>query len=116
MKKKTSKDAPPVEKDQEKIDKDLKLTYPPNQDIYNNALEEEDIDPDDLSRRKAPNEKRETGNNEKDFEDDISGNDLDVPGSELDDAAERNGEEDEENNNYSIGGDNHNDLEEDQGD
>ena len=39
--------------------------------------------------------------------------DLDVPGSELDDAGEEIGEEDEENNYYSLGGDNHIDLEED---
>ncbi len=38
---------------------------------------------------------------------------LDVPGSELDDADEAIGEEDEENNYYSLGGDDHNDLEED---
>ncbi len=37
----------------------------------------------------------------------ISGDDLDVPGSELDDADEAIGEEDEENNDYSLGGDNH---------
>ena len=41
------------------------------------------------------------------------GDDLDVPGSELDDADEAIGEEDEENNYYSVGGDNHQDLEED---
>lgn len=39
--------------------------------------------------------------------------DLDVPGSELDDAEEQVGEEDEENNYYSLGGDRHDDLEED---
>jgi len=39
--------------------------------------------------------------------------DLDVPGSELDDADEAIGEEDEENNYYSLGGDRHEDLEED---
>jgi hypothetical protein len=38
---------------------------------------------------------------------------LDVPGSELDDANEEIGEEDEENNYYSLGGDDHNDLDED---
>jgi len=38
---------------------------------------------------------------------------LDVPGDELDDADEKIGEEDEENNYYSLGGDDHNDLEED---
>ena len=43
---------------------------------------------------------------------DFAATDLDVPGSELDDAAEEVGSEDEENNSYSIGGDNHDDLEE----
>ena len=38
---------------------------------------------------------------------------LDVPGSELDDANEIIGEEDEENNYYSLGGDRHDSLEED---
>ena len=37
---------------------------------------------------------------------------LDVPGSELDNSDEKIGEEDEENNYYSLGGDDHNDLEE----
>jgi len=37
---------------------------------------------------------------------------LDVPGAELDDKAEKMGEEDEENNYYSLGGDAHNDLDE----
>jgi hypothetical protein len=48
-----------------------------------------------------------------DNDENISKNDLDVPGSELDDADENIGEEDEENNYYSLGGDDHNDLEED---
>ena len=39
--------------------------------------------------------------------------DLDIPGAELDDKDEAIGEEDEENNYYSLGGDNHEDLEED---
>ncbi|MFT3824032.1 MAG: hypothetical protein QM731_08930 [Chitinophagaceae bacterium] len=38
---------------------------------------------------------------------------LDIPGAELDDEDELIGEEDEENNYYSLGGDNHDDLEED---
>lgn len=37
--------------------------------------------------------------------DDISGKDLDIPGGETDDANEDIGEEDEENNSYSLGGD-----------
>jgi hypothetical protein len=39
--------------------------------------------------------------------------DLDIPGSELDDDNESLGEEDEENNYYSLGGDNHENLEDD---
>ena len=42
----------------------------------------------------------------------LTGEDLDIPGAELDDADEEIGEEDEENNYYSLGGDNHDDLEE----
>jgi hypothetical protein len=37
----------------------------------------------------------------------VSGKDLDVPGQEADDANEEIGEEDEENNEYSLGGDSH---------
>ncbi len=44
---------------------------------------------------------------------DFTGNDLDIPGTELDDKDEETGNEDEENNIYSLGGDNHEDLEED---
>ena len=40
-------------------------------------------------------------------------NDLDIPGSELDDENEALGEEDEENNYYSLGGDRHESQEED---
>jgi len=46
---------------------------------------------------------------------DISGADLDVPGSEDDDRDEALGEEDEENNYYSLGGDNHENQEENKG-
>lgn len=40
--------------------------------------------------------------------------DLDIPGADLDDESEALGEEDEENNYYSLGGDRHDNLEEDQ--
>ncbi len=43
----------------------------------------------------------------------LTGDDLDIPGAELDDVNEEIGEEDEENNYYSLGGDRHEDLEED---
>lgn len=43
----------------------------------------------------------------------VTGDDLDVPGAEDDDDNEEIGEEDEENNYYSLGGDAHENLEED---
>ena len=43
----------------------------------------------------------------------VTGDDLDIPGVELDNTNEAIGEEDEENNYYSLGGDRHEDLEED---
>ena len=90
--------------------------YPPSEDIYNKYQKEIDINPEDISKKKDAIEKEKIGTlNEKDFGDDVSGGDLDVPGSELDDEMENIGSEDEENNHYSIGGDNHNNLDEDKG-
>ena len=90
------------------------LLYPASDDIYLKSKKESDIDPEDISRMKELNDNVATSlNNEKDFIEDVSGNDLDIPGSELDDVQENIGSEDEENNHYSLGGDNHNDLEED---
>jgi hypothetical protein len=91
--------------------------YPPGEDVYNNLKEETDIDPEDVTKIKRTDEiNTKEERNEKGFEDDESGDDLDVPGSELDDEQERIGSEDEENNYYSLGGDDHNDLDEDKGD
>jgi hypothetical protein len=87
---------------------------PVGEDIYNKDKEEREIDPENLNKLKSPNEKKGT-KNEKSFEEDMSGDDLDVPGSELDDQQERIGSEDEENNYYSLGGDKHNNLEENNG-
>jgi hypothetical protein len=77
--------------------------YPEDEDIYSKAAEEVDLDPE-TGKAKTPNEKPDKPN-ELDFTDDVSGDDLDVPGSELDDAQEDIGSEDEENNYYSLGGD-----------
>ncbi|WP_394991058.1 hypothetical protein [Emticicia sp.] len=89
--------------------------YPASEDIYSKFRKDVLIDPEDVSKIKetVDNGKVRT-RNEKDFDDSL-GDDLDVPGSELDDAQEDIGSEDEENNYYSIGGDNHNDLEEEKG-
>ena len=43
----------------------------------------------------------------------MTGNDQDITGSEPDNELEITGSEDEENNYYSLGGDDHNDLEKD---
>ena len=95
--------------------------YPPNEDIYSRFKEEKDIDPEDLSRLKETDpesidELDPDHIEELDPESGILPTDLDIPGADLDDEDEEIGREDEENNYYSIGGDNHVDLEEDQGD
>lgn len=82
----------------EKKDEDLPgyPHYPSSEDIYRQEEELEDLDPEDPTKPKEGPVR----------------NDLDVPGSELDDAAEDAGNEDEENNYWSIGGDDHENLEE----
>ena len=77
--------------------------YPEKDDMYAKGEKLDDIDPDDGSSLRASADDEEN-----------PGDDLDVPGAELDDADEKIGEEDEENNYYSLGGDDHDDLEEDQ--
>jgi len=83
-------------------------SYPASEDFYNKFLEERDLDPEDISLLKKSNQTDEsviyTG---KVIHGDITGIDLDVPGSELDDELEDIGAEDEENNFYSLGGDEH---------
>lgn len=87
--------------------------YPASEDIYNNGQIDKQIDPEDLTKMKQPIiVGKEDSRNELDFRDDKSGNDLDVPGAEDNDELEEAGSEDEENNYYSIGGDEHNELEE----
>lgn len=82
-------------------------TYPESEDIYAQGKEEKELDPEQITISK---ENEELGrNNEKDFNEDKVGDDLDVPGSELDDDEEEIGSEDEENNYYSLGGDDHED-------
>jgi len=89
--------------------------YPQNEDIYKKEKEEADIDPEHIDRLKPPVEKINKLN-EKNFEQDVSGGDLDIPGADLDDVQEEIGSEDEENNHYSLGGDERENLEEDTGD
>lgn len=101
--------------DDDEFDDDLPGNYPASEDIFSQGLILEDIDPEFIGKEKFKNED-DNGWNEKDFDDDLTGEDLDIPGADLDDDDEIIGNEDEENNYYSLGGDNHNDLEENQGD
>ncbi len=88
-------------KDKSEKDEDKDLPgyphYPESEDIF---TQEERI----LSDRVGQEEEEEKRTRSLD-------EGLDVPGSELDDAQEEIGSEDEENNYYSLGGDNHEDLE-----
>ena len=70
-------------------------TYPANEDIYAQSKEEKELNPEEISKRK----------------DDVLDYELYIPGSELDDKQEEIGSEDEENNYYSLGGDDHENLE-----
>jgi len=102
--------------------------YPPEEDITNtaNKTRKEPLRGENVTRSGEPSGAGKDGGqaagnpdtpNEKAVADMTegleTGDDLDVPGSELDDAAEDIGEEDEENNYYSLGGDRQENLEED---
>jgi len=79
------------EEEKELLDRtDESMSTEEDEDVFNAELDDRDDDGELLNE-----------------EIDTTGEDLDVPGSEDDDADEEIGEEDEENNNYSLGGDNH---------
>ena len=84
--------------------------HPASEDIYNQEIET-DLNPEDPTKKKVSVENMGK-RNEKDFQEDLTGEDLDVPGSKADESENNAGSEDEENNYYSLGGDHHNDLEE----
>lgn len=86
--------------------------YPASEDIYSRE-KETDLNPEDPTKIKTSETYGDR--NEKEFLEDLTAEDLDVPGSKADETVNNAGMEDEENNYYSLGGDNHNDLEEDKG-
>lgn len=98
------KEMPVKFSEEEKTDVNLRNLM----DYYNSLVElvgkYSDTYPEDLSKNKAANE--------KEFKEGESKYELDVPGAELDDKEEKVGREDEENNYYSLGGENHHDLDE----
>jgi hypothetical protein len=106
---------PEIQKGDENIALPGYPIYPPDEDIYTKCKQQYNMDPDDILKLRELNDLLGAFN-ETDFDDDVSGSKLDVPGSELDDDQENIGSEDEDNNYYSLGGDNHNDLDEYTGD
>ena len=88
--------------------------YSAGEDFYSKYQEDNDVDPDHISESGESIENEEIfANLVMDSSNIVSTDKLDVPGAELDDEQEETGNEDEENNYYSIGGDSHDDPEED---
>ena len=95
----------------EDIDEDIKNN--PNSNVSKTEKEDlrkaaNDMPGDDENLREAALDNTDddgTPLNEGSFKKNISATDLDVPGAKLDDADEAIGEEDEENNDYSLGAD-----------
>ena len=83
--------------------------YPESEDIYENFEKDPNLNPEDISKIKASNSSNALRRKNLDDVNAFDGRDLDVPGSELDDAQESIGDENEENNYYSLGGDKHDD-------
>ena len=99
MKKSTT----PAQDDKKNQDEQLEdLNYPPSQDIMSHD-KRLDVDPENLPGGQAPYSTHKAHpvnkENRQQQPEDI---DLDVPGADLDDADEILGEEDEENNYYSL--------------
>jgi hypothetical protein len=81
-----------------------------NDDLGIRRGTDSDVNSDDLAVLNSTNDEIGTPQNVSNVELD---SDLDIPGAELDDEQENIGEEDEENNYYSLGGDRHEAQEED---
>ncbi len=81
---------------------------PPDEDIFRKYDEDKEADPDNPYEEKNPLE-RDTN----EFSEELALGDLDVPGTDADDEMEAIGSEDEENNYYSLGGDDNDSLDTD---
>ncbi|OMP79006.1 MULTISPECIES: hypothetical protein [unclassified Chitinophaga] len=96
-----------IETDDEQLitDERSNVSRQERQDLYESAnVTPGDEGASDLKRAQLDNVDEE-GELLEEQTGQISGEDLDVPGSELDDDNEGTGAEDEENNSYSVGGD-----------
>ena len=85
----------------------------PNRDL--DVDEDEEIFSEASGSAFAATEETVSDFDSRDLRDELerTGDDLDIAGEELDDANEEIGEEDEENNYYSLGGDRHDNIEDD---
>ena len=88
-------------KQEKEIEKNLEnINYPASDDIYSKDKQITNADVEKISTNDQLNTE-ENLKNEVTFDTEQLGEDLDVPGAELDDEQENNGNEDEENNYYS---------------
>ena len=120
-----SKDNGRVEMDVENLSRSKDSSTPPDKSVRPPQAEKEntkpllgDVDDDNPKMSDADLTDEDLialGERENQYENAevLTGEDLDVPGAEDDDENEEIGEEDEENNYYSLGGDAHENLEED---
>ena len=119
---------PPANNPHDRTPEDLGLVMGTEADVTNEDIdnlgdanrdndmdEDEEIFSDGSASAFAGTEQTVADLDSHDLRDELqnTGGDLDVPGSELDDSDEEKGEEDEENNYYSLGGDRHENLEDD---
>ncbi len=79
-------DSDVTEEEKEALERAEQMDTPDNEELYGAELDDTDFDCEKLNESE-----------------DFSGKDLDVPGTEDDDENEEIGEEDEENNEYSLG-------------
>ena len=99
----------PIGGDTKKGEDDNQEGYPrysKSEDIYEKSKEESDVNPADITKTKSSLDTNDLRQQVLDKKHSLTGKDLDVPGSELDDEQEATGNEDEENNYYSLGDDN----------
>ena len=97
----------------EDVEGDSSDITPLERSLLDRADEDVPSDDDDRLRKTALDDTDEDGEplNEASMGTDVTGRDIDTPGQEMDDADEDTGEEDEENNEYSLGGDSKDDIE-----
>lgn len=98
--------------DEDDLDDDADVTAEERQDLETSANVTPGEEDADNLRRASLDDTDEDGDplNERGFGEETSGADLDIPGAELDDENEDIGAEDEENNAYSRGGVNNDNM------